>query len=131
QEIMPDLVPLRAVMQGGPFHEDSLLCKSLRNTLTDEQFAKYDALTRERRAFRHRANIELAVSMLEQAMPLRDAQRRELIAVLEKETSPPRKGGQYEAYLILHQLGLLPDTKLKALFSDTQKLVLDRQLAQY
>jgi hypothetical protein len=131
QEIQADLAPLRLAMQGGPFHEDSLLYKSLRNTLTDEQFAKYDAMTRERRAFRHRANIELAVTMLEQAMPLRDGQRRELIALLEKETKPSRKASQYESYLILYQVGRLPDAKFKALLSDTQKVVLDRQLAQY
>jgi hypothetical protein len=131
QEIQPDLAPLRVALQGGPFTDDSLLCKSLHTTLTDEQLTKYDTFAAERRVFRHRANVELAVSMLEQAMPLRQTQRRELIALLEKETSPPKKGGQYEAYLILNQMTHLPEAKLKAILSDTQKLVLDRQLATY
>jgi hypothetical protein len=131
QEIQPDLAPVRSALQGGPFTEDSLLNKSLRTTLTEEQFSRYEGVAGERRAFRHRANVELAVAMLEQAMPLSGVQRRELIALLQKETSPPRKGGQYEAYLILNQMSHLPPGKLKALFSETQKQVLDAQLAQY
>lgn len=131
QEIQPDLAPLRVALQSGPFTDDSLLCKSLHTTLTEEQFTKYDRFAAERRAFRHRANVELAISMIEQAMPLRERQRRELIALVEKETSPPKKGGQYEAYLILNQMGHLPEAKLKAILSDTQKLVLDRQIATF
>jgi hypothetical protein len=131
QEIQPDLAPVRATLQTGPFTDDSLLVKSLRTTLTDEQLTKYDTLATERRAFRHRANIELAVSMLEQAMPLRDAQRRELIALLEKETTPPRKNGPYEVYLVFHQMSHLPEAKLKGILSDTQKRVLDQQVAQF
>src|SRR5262245_1336999 len=131
QEIQPDLASLRVTLQGGPFTDDSLLCKSLHTTLTEEQFTKYDRFAAERRAFRHRANVELAISMIEQAIPLREGQRRELIALVEKETSPPKKGGQYEAYLILNQMGHLPEAKLKAILSDTQKLVLDRQVATF
>jgi len=131
QEVQADLAPVRAALQGGPFTDDSLLNKSLRTTLTDEQFVKYDGMAGERRAFRHRANIELAVSMLEQAMPLREAQRRDLIALLEKETSPPKKGGQYEAYLILNQMTHVPEAKLKAILSDTQQRVLGVQVIQF
>src|SRR5262245_55355093 len=105
QEIQPDVNPLRMTLQAGLFGEDSLLSKSLHNTLTDEQFAKYDGIVRERRAFRHRTNIERAVAMLEQGMSLRDAQRREFITLLMSETKPPRKSGQYDFYLIMFQLG--------------------------
>jgi hypothetical protein len=69
--------------------------------------------------------------MLEQAMPLRQSQRRELIALLEKETSPPKKGGQYEAYLILNQMTHVPEAKLKAILSDTQQRVLGVQVIQF
>jgi hypothetical protein len=131
QEIQPDLGPLRVTLQTGPFTDDSLLTKSLRTMLTDDQLAKYDGIAEGRRSFRHRANVELAVSMLEQAMPLRDEQRRELIALVEKETTPPKKGGQYEAYLIIQQMSQLPEAKFKAILSDTQKRVLDQQITQF
>jgi hypothetical protein len=131
QEIWQDISPLQMTLQAGLFYDDSLLYKSLHNTLTGEQFARYDAIARERRAFRHRANIELAVTVLEQAMPLRDAQRRELITLLTNQTKPPRKSGQYDYYLIMFQLGRVPEGKLRALFDDTQWKVVNRHLAQY
>jgi hypothetical protein len=123
--------PLQTSLQAGLFHEDSLLVKSLRNTLAGDQYARYDAIARERRAFHHRASVERAVTMLEQGMPLRDAQRRELIALLTNRTKPPRKSGQYDYYLVMFQLGRVPEEKLKPLFDNTQWKVVNRQLDQY
>jgi hypothetical protein len=131
QEIQPDVNPLRTSLQAGLFHDDSLLYKSLRNTLTGEQFVRYDAIARERRAFRHRAAIELAVATLEQSMPLRDEQRRELISLLTTDTKPSRKAGPYDYYLIMFQLGRLPEEKLKPLLTATQWKVVNRKVAQF
>jgi hypothetical protein len=131
QEIWQDISPLQMTLQASFFHEDSLLFKSLNNTLTGEQFARYDAIARERRAFGHRANIELAVTMIEQGMPLRDAQRREFITLLTNETKPPRKPGQYDYHFIMYQLGRLPEAKLKPLFDEAQWKVVNRQVAQF
>ncbi len=78
-QIWQDITPLQATMQTGLFHDDSFLHKSLRNTLIGEQVTKYDTVAQLRRAFRHRAKIELAVTLIEQGMPLTDAQRQELI----------------------------------------------------
>ncbi len=130
-EIWQDIRPLQTTLQAGLFYDDSLLLKSLHNTLTDEQFARYDAIARERRAFRHRANIELAVTMLEQATPLGDAHRRELITLLTSQTKPPQKSGQYDYYSLMFQLGRLPEEKLKPLFDNTQWKVVNRQLDQF
>jgi hypothetical protein len=131
QEIMQEINPLRVTLQAGLFQDDSLLHKSLRNTLTADQFAKYDAVVRERRAFRHRAAVTRAVAMIEQHAPLRDEQRRELITLLTNETKPPRKSGQYDLYVVIFQIGRLPEEKLKPLFSDTQWRVVTRLVDQY
>jgi hypothetical protein len=131
QEVVQDVQPLQTSMQGDLFNDSSLLAKSLRHTLTGEQPAQYEAAAKERRAFRHRAQIELAVTMIEQATPLRDAQRRELVALLTSETKPTRASGQYDFYLVMYQIGRIPEEKFKPLLTDTQWKVLDRQLAQY
>jgi hypothetical protein len=131
QEIQPDVNPLRMALQAGLFHDDSLLYKSLRNTLTSEQFTRHDTSVRERRAFRHRANIELAVTTLEQGMPLRDAQRRALITLLTNETPSPRRSGQYDYYFVMFQIGRVAEAKLKPLFNDTQWRVVNQQLNQF
>jgi hypothetical protein len=131
QQIWQDISPLQTSLQAGLFHEDSLMAKSLHNVLTGAQSAKYDALARERRAFHHRATIERAVAMLEQSMPLRDAQRRGLIALLMKQTKPARKSSQYDYYLVMYQLGRVPEDILKPLFDKAQWKVVNRQLDQY
>jgi hypothetical protein len=131
QEVMQDVTPLRMISQTGLFESDSLLAKALRNTLTPDQLTRYDAAAKERRAFRHSAQIELAVAMLEQAMPLRDARRRELIALLTSETKPTRASGQYEFYLVMYQIDRIPEEKIKTLLTDPQWKVLNRLLAQY
>jgi hypothetical protein len=131
QEVWQDISPLQMTLQAGLFQDDSLLHKALSNTLTGEQFARYDALARDRRAFRHRANVELAVTTLEQSMPLRDAQRRELTTLLTNETKPPRKASQYDYYFVMFQIGRLPEGKLKPLFDNLQWKVVSRQLDQF
>jgi hypothetical protein len=131
QQIWQDINPLQISLQAGLFHEDSLLVKSVPNTLTAEQFARYDAIVRERRAYHHRATIEMTVSLLEENMPLRDAQRRELIALLTSQMKPARKSGQFEYYVIMVQLSRVPEEKLKPLFDKPQWNVVKRQLQQY
>ncbi len=133
QEIMADVRPLQLSIQAGPFASKSLLAKSLRNALTGEQFAHYDAVQGERKKYRHRAQIELAVAQIEQGMPLRDAQRKALIELLTAEVKPVRTAvvGPYEFYLFMDRLGRVPEEKIRPLLSDAQWKALRRQIAQF
>jgi hypothetical protein len=132
QEIMPEITPLQMSIQSGMFQVDSLFAKSLRTTLTSEQRAKYDAEIQERNKLRHRAQIELAVNMIEQLIPLRDSQRREMVDLLVREIAPP-KGNYptYEFYYILYQLGRVPEETFKTILSPTQLKLLNRIAATY
>jgi hypothetical protein len=131
QEIWNDINPLQMTLQAGLFHDDSFLHKSLRNTLTDEQFARYDVVACDRRALRHRAGLEMVVAVLEvQGSPLREEQRREFLTVLTNKTKPPRKSSQYEYYFIMFQLARLPESDVKPLFDNMQWKVVTRLLAQ-
>src|SRR5205814_7350841 len=100
-DLWQEISPLQTSIQSGLFHQDSILYRSVKHTLTPEQAPRYEAAAAERRAFRHRANIEVGVALLEQAMPLREGQRRELIDLLKRETKPPRRSGQYEYYFMM------------------------------
>jgi hypothetical protein len=122
---------LQATLQDGLFHEDSLLYKALPNTLTTEQFARYDAKARERRASQHRANIELALQTLERSVSLGEVRRRELLTLMAKEIKPPRRASSYDQYRILIQLGRLPQERLKPLFDDAQWRELNQQLVGF
>jgi hypothetical protein len=131
QEVMPDVQPLMAASTGGIFGRDSLFGKSLHHTLSREQAGAYDALIRQRAEFNHRARIELVVGMIDQSVPLRDAQRRQLIDLFTKEIKPLRVTGQYDYYVTMAQIGRLPEEKIKALMTDAQWKPFAKQLAQY
>jgi hypothetical protein len=47
------------------------------------------------------------------------------------ETKPARKSGPYDYYIIVVQLGRLPEAKLKPLFDQSQWRVVSRMLTQY
>jgi hypothetical protein len=130
QKVWQDISPLQTSLQAGLFHDDSLVYKSLYHTLTPEQWTRYEAVARERREFRHRAAIELMVASFEQTVPLRDAQRRDLITLLISQTKPLRKSSQYDSYLLLFQLSQIPQEKLKPLFDARQWKVIEWNLTQ-
>jgi hypothetical protein len=131
QQLWQEINPLQMMAQHGIFDDESLLFRSLHNVLTPEQFSLFDASDRARRDYRHRARIELAVSMFELNVPLTDAQRQELIAALLKLTKPVRKSGMYAYYILMYQLSQIPEEKLKPLFDDHQWKPIHLQLNQY
>jgi hypothetical protein len=112
------------------FQEGSLLIKSLRCTLKDNQIAKYEVMARERREFVHKAQIELAVHTLERQAPLRNSQRRDLVALLTKEIEPI-KTKPYGLYIVMYKISLLKDDKIKPILTDTQWEIWSRKLDTY
>jgi hypothetical protein len=131
QAFWQEIRPLQLTYQAAFFHPDSLLSKSLPHTLKPDQAARYAASTRDRRAYQHRALVELAVLSLEQRVPLRDAQRQELIPLLLKETKPPRKSGSYDYYFLIFQFARIPEEKWTPLLDAPQWKILSHQLAQF
>ncbi len=130
QEILPLRRPVQQAQQR-LLQDGSLFAKSLRHTLTREQFARYEVVDRDRREFQHRAQIELAVHTFEESVPLRDAQRRELLALLTKELKPVRISSPYSFYVLMSQIALLPDHKIKPLLTDTQWKVWEKHSRLY
>ena len=52
QNIWQELQPLQMKMQRGLFNDSSFFAKTIRKSLTPDQLAKYDEVTKERRRFR-------------------------------------------------------------------------------
>jgi hypothetical protein len=128
QQIWQDIQPLQTTLSAGLFDDSSIFRKTLRKSLTDEQSAEYDKVEQERRTYRYRAKVEFAVAMLDNGLPLSDDQRQKLVALLVAETKPPKRFGQYDYYVIMVQMGKLPEDKLKPLFDDLQWRMLRPQL---
>ncbi len=129
-EIWQDINPLQTTLMAGVFHADSFLYKSLQNILTEEQYLRYEQVNAARSDFRHRAMIELTINVIEQGVPLQQTQRKQLLELLVAETTPSRRPGQYDYYLILWQLSRLPEQRLRAILDDVQWKVLHQQLNQ-
>lgn len=128
REIYHDVEPLQVAFRAGPITAESLFVKSLRGTLTAEQFARYEAVSHERKARHHRARVELAVHKMEEAMPLSDAQRRALIAILTDEIKPVLEMGSYDEGFVMDRVRRVPGEKVKPIFSDAQWKIMVRQL---
>jgi len=111
------------------FGEKSLFSKSLKNTLTVEQFARYQKVTRDGAVARHRTTIRWVVGAMDNTLRLSEEQHRQLEELLAKETRPPKKFGEYDYYGVLFQMSELPMEKLRPIFDDMQWGKLQRQLA--
>jgi len=129
-QIWQDINPLQMTLRSGLFHADSFFYKTVRNTLSDDQFTSYTTVDHKRRKLHHRAQVELTVAVLEQGIPLRDEQRQKLIELLLSETKPPRKSGQHDYYVIMYRISRMPKERIRPLFDDIQWKVLTQQLAQ-
>ncbi|NQV26226.1 MAG: hypothetical protein HQ518_17870 [Rhodopirellula sp.] len=129
-EIWQDISPLQIRMTTGLFDRDSLLQKSLVNTITREQFLKYAKVDEERRRFHHESKIGLVITLLDQSAPVTSKQRRQLTELLRSETKLPRKSGQYDYYAMMYQVSKISEDKLKPILDDIQWRVFNQQFNQ-
>lgn len=118
--IWQDIQPLQRQVSAGLYGETSLFYKSLQRTLTDEQLRRYREVQDERRKYRYRASIEVVLTNLENSVPLKHAQHTALVKLILEETSTPIAFGQYDQYLIMHQLSKLGEAKVKPLLDERQ-----------
>lgn len=129
-QIWQDIQPLQTKMNAGLFADSSFFHKVLKRTLNAEQSSKQDEADRERRVFRYHARLNLVLQMLERSMPLRAAQRKDLIEILKRETQPPRVFGQYDYYVVMYQMAKVPPQKLKPIFDEAQWKALQQYTQQ-
>lgn len=119
-QIWQDIQPLQRRVSIGLHGETSLFHKALRRTLNDEQMDRYQQLLDERRKYRYRASIEVALTSIEQSVPLKHSQHTAIVQLMLDETPTPLAFGQYDQYLILHQLSKLGETRVKPLLDERQ-----------
>lgn len=119
-QIWQDIQPLQRRVSLGLHGETSIFHKALRRTLNDEQMERYQNLLDERRKYRYRASIEVALTSIEHSVPLKHSQHEAIVKLMLDETPTPLAFGQYDQYLILHQLSKLGETRVKPLLDERQ-----------
>ena len=120
QEMWQKIQPLQAEYNAGLFDEKSLFQKVLQGMSRSDPSAPYQEQERERRKFRHRAAIELAVNTFEIGVPLTTVQRQRFLKLLVEELKPPKKFGNQDQYVVFYQASKLDQEKLKPIFDDAQ-----------
>jgi hypothetical protein len=127
-EVLQEIQPLQASMNSGLFGEGSIFSKTVGKTLEPPQVERYEKVAREKRTYRYRARVELAVNILDGYVGMTADQRRRLTDVLVAETKPPKKFGRYDYQVVVLQASKLPEAKLRPIFDDTQWRKVRRQL---
>lgn len=126
-EIFQEIQPLQATLNSGLYNESSFFSKAVRKTLTADQSVKYEAAVREKKMFRYKAKVDLAIATLDKSVGLRFEQRKQLAKLLMEETQPPNRFGQYDFYVIILQASKIPEEKIKPIFDANQWRLMNRQ----
>ncbi len=129
-QVWQDIQPLKARLNVGPYDENSLFFKVVKQTLDSEQTAKYEQAELKRREFHYAATVALFLAMLEKENPLSHEQRQRFQKLLIEETKPPKKSGQYDYYVVMFQVAKIPEDKIRPIFDAAQWRALQRQVAR-
>lgn len=129
-EIFQEVQPLQASFHAGLFGETSIFTKTIRQTLSDDQNARYERALDEKAMFRYRARVELMASTLGNSLGLSSEQRRQFVKVVLEESRPPRSFGSSDYQVVLLHTAKIPEAKLKPIFDADQWPVLKRYLVQ-
>jgi hypothetical protein len=119
-EAYQQIQPLQEIWQAGIFGEKSLFHKVLPNVLGEEQTAKYQQEELKRRKFRYMAKVKLALTSMENSLPLTAQQRGKFEELILAETPTPKRFGQYDNQVVMLQAAKIKEAKLKEIFDAAQ-----------
>jgi hypothetical protein len=129
-QIWQEISPLQQKQQIGLFGDSSMFAKTLQKTLTEEQLVSYRKVTEDRRRYRFRASIEVALVNLGNTVALRHDQHQALVKLIVDESALPHSFGQFDEHLVTYAMSKIPAAKLKAIVDDRQWKLLQPHLNQ-
>ncbi|HWE40087.1 MAG TPA: hypothetical protein VG406_26280 [Isosphaeraceae bacterium] len=127
-EIFQDIQPLQQAIAAGPFGESSIFAKSIGKTLDPAQAERFEKVAKEKRTYRYRARVELAVNLLDGYVGMTADQRRRLVQVIVDETRSPRKFGRQDYQVVILLASKVPEARLRPIFDDAQWKKVRRQM---
>ncbi|HEY2159445.1 MAG TPA: hypothetical protein VGH33_27715, partial [Isosphaeraceae bacterium] len=129
-EIFQDIQPLQQAIAAGPFGEGSIFAKSISRTLDPAQSERFEKVAKEKRTYRYRARVELAVNLLDGYVGMTADQRRRLVKVIVDETRSPRKFGRQDYQVVMLLASKIPEDRIRPIFDDAQWRKVRRQMDQ-
>jgi hypothetical protein len=122
--------PLNVRYNAGLLGETSLFSKLVHSTLTSEQRDEYEAAELARRQSIHDAKARLFVANFERSCPLTAKQRDAFVKLVLAETRPAKRSSEYDWYVVVCQVGKIPDQKVTEILDEAQMHVLKKFTAQ-
>ncbi len=132
QEAWVIISPLATRVQQGIFEGESLLSKVLANTLNSVQQQEYNRIIEARTQRRYHAIILTTVATIEESLPLLEAQRSKLVALMDQqELKLKNVPNGYETYIGYVKLAKIPDSELAAFLDQEQLATIKRITERY
>jgi hypothetical protein len=118
---------LRIKASSGLFHEQSLMGKSVRSTLTPEQLLRYDEMSVKEHQLLTQAAIDRLDQLLMHVGAWPNRQRVQFLSLLRNKLEPVRNSGPYDFCCLVLQLGKKGRDEYENLLPANQRTA----LAQY
>ena len=128
QTLGQDIARLQQRLNVDAYGDDSLLAKTIRFALSDEQRARFDQMRIERRAFQRRALIESTLLSLEETVPLTAVQYTTILDWMLDEKLDRVHGAVSDMNYVYCRLYSLSEARLKSLLDERQWTALQSQI---
>jgi hypothetical protein len=103
------------------FGEGSLFSKMLRKTLDREQAQRYEQALAKQNRQRYEWALLRGANSIQTSLDLSGAQAEELVALIVRETRPPKRYGRApDLHLLLFQIARLPEATVRPLLTHEQ-----------
>lgn len=128
QNLWKDMVPLQSKLQVDAYTDNSLLAKTLRMALSEQQLVKFEQMRVERRSFQRRALIESTLMSLDEMVPLTAVQHATILSWMLDEKLDRVQVAVSDMNYVYCRLCSLPEARLKSLLDARQWTAMQTQM---
>lgn len=132
QQVWQKVQPLRQRYEAGILGRSSLLAKTVKSVLSEEQWAAYQSLEQERLRRNYLALVKATIASIESKCPLTIDQREQLTTLIMDRSKSMEFTGQryYQMYFVLAQMSQIPEEEIKPIFQEKEWGVINRARQQ-
>jgi hypothetical protein len=126
QQMWQKIQPIRQKYNAGIFDRDSLLTKTVRYVLQENQISRYEEFERKRRQRYFESVVRATIAMMEDELPLTSGQRERLLKLVlaQKAEIRVQQSSYYQMYAVLYQISKIPEEELKPIFLSNEWVVM-------
>lgn len=118
QDMWQQIQPFQQRYNAGLFSQDSLMNKTVRYVIQEDQVSRYEEFERQRQQRYFESIVRGTIAMMEDELPLTVAQREKLFDLIlsQNVTIRTHQNSYYQMHAVLYQVSKLPEKELKPIF---------------